>query len=395
MTENTIDNNDKKPIIMQVLPQLQSGGVERVTIDTAGFLARVDDRPTYVVSAGGALVSELEKRGVNHINLHMGSKNPLTIILNGIRLARLGKQLGIDLFHARSRAPAWSVWLASKISGIPFITTYHGAYRNKGRLSNWYNSAMVRGKCVITISDFVGSVAQKDHAALKPTLIKIYPGIDTDTFRPDHFSQEDIDQQKQAWNIPLDAPVLLVIGRIAPNKRFDLGIEALAKLPQKNIHLVMAGSDQGKTALSDSLLDLAKKRGVEDRVHLIKDFKNLPLAYALSDLVLFPTQHIETYGRITAEAGAMGKIVIATTIGAVPELIIEGETGFLIPPGDLDSLVSRIKMILSLSPEEKERLERQALHHIQQYFSAHRMYAQTLDLYKKVVAGDFMSERQV
>jgi len=382
-------NASKKPIIMQVLPRLQSGGVERVTVDTAGFLARVDELPTYVVSAGGALVAELEKNRVHHITLPVASKNPLTILVNGVRLAHLGKRLKVNLFHARSRAPAWSTWLASKLSGIPFITTYHGAYRNKGRLSNWYNSAMVRGKCVITISDFVGNVAQKDHAPLKPTLIKIYPGIDTDTFNPNRFSPEDINKQKKAWGIPLEAPIMLIIGRIAPAKRFDLGIEALARLERKDVHLVMAGSDQGKTALSDALLTLAKERGVEAQVHLIKDFKDLPLAYAVSDFVLFPTQHIETYGRISAEAGAMEKITIATTIGAVPELIVEGETGFLIPPGDLDALVFAIERVLALPPQEKEKMGRQALQHIQRHFSAHRMYAETLDLYKKVVAGKF------
>lgn len=379
---------EKKPIILQVLPRLQSGGVERVTVDTAGFLAGYDDQPTYVVSAGGALVSELNKRGVNHINLPVASKNPLTILLNGVRLARLGKQLGVDLFHARSRAPAWSVWLASKLSKIPFITTYHGAYRNKGWLSNWYNSSMVRGKCVITISDFITQVAQKDHARLKPTLIKIYPGIDTKTFNPGRFSPEDIKNQKQDWGIPLNAPVMLIIGRIAPNKRFDLSIEALAQLKRQDIHLVMAGSDQGKTELSDSLGALAKERKVDGRVHLVKDFKNLPLAYAVSDFVLFPTQHIETYGRISAEAGAMGKITIATTIGAVPELIEEGKTGLLIPPGDLNALVRAIEKILALTAEEKENMEHQALRHIQQNFSAQRMYTQTLDLYKKVISGN-------
>lgn len=382
-----LTKREKKPIILQVLPRLQSGGVERVTVDTAGFLAGFDDQPTYVVSAGGALVSELEKRGVNHITLPVASKNPFTILLNGVRLARLGKQLEVDLFHARSRAPAWSVWFASKLSKIPFITTYHGAYRNKGSLSNWYNSVMVRGKCVITISDFITQVAQQDHARLKPTLIKIYPGIDTDTFNPKRFSPIDIETQKQAWGIPLEAPVMLIIGRIAPNKRFDLSIEALARLKRQDIHLLMAGSDQGKTELSDSLIDLAKERKVDRRVHLVKDFKNLALAYAVSDLVLFPTQHIETYGRISAEAGAMGRITIATTIGAVPELIVEGKTGFLTPPGDLNALVVAIEKILALTSEEKEKMENQALQHIQQNFSAQRMYTQTLDLYKKVISG--------
>lgn len=372
---------------MQVLPRLHSGGVERVTVDTAGFLAAVDSLPTYVVSAGGLLVEELERRGVHHLTMPVDSKNPLTIIRNGFRLAKTARRLGVDLFHVRSRAPAWSVNLASKISGIPYISTYHGAYRNKGTLSNWYNSGMVRGKCVITISEFVGGVVKKDHAKLAPLLVKIYPGIDTDLFSPDRFSSEDLALQRQEFGIPEGHKVLLIIGRIVAAKRFDMAIASLAQIQRKDIHLVMAGSDQGRTALTEELLASAERLGVRDKVHFVRDFKNLPLLYAVSDIILFPTQHIETYGRITAEAGAMGKIIIAANMGAVGELIDVGKTGFLVPPGDFEALVQMIDHVLSLPDEKRYEMEQQALAHVRKNFSAHRMYEETLKLYQRVLGN--------
>jgi len=376
----------EKPIIMQILPQLNSGGVERVTIDTAGFLASIDDQPTYVVSGGGTLLCELQRRGVRHITLPMSTKNPLIVFWNAIRLAKLAKQLKIDLFHVRSRAPAWSVWLASKLTRIPYISTYHGAYRNKGWLSNLYNSAMVRGRRVITISDFVGQLVLKDHRHLSPSIHKIYPGIDTQNFTLNRFTPQDLQKQRQEWKIPDNAFVMLIIGRIALAKRFDMAIKALSQLKRKDVYLVMAGSDQGRLELSESLLTIAKKLNVENRVRLIQDFHDLPLAYAVSDLVLFPTQHIETYGRISAEAGAMCKIVIAASIGAVSELIRDGETGFLVPPGDQGALVDRIEQVLALSPKAKKKMELDSLEHVQKHFSAERMYKETLALYQDVLS---------
>lgn len=377
----------KKPIILQLVPKFNSGGVERVTIDTAGFLAQYDDVPTYVASQGGLLQAELENRGVKHITLPLATKNPFKIILNGFRLAKIVKELGVDLLHARSRAPAWSAWVASKISGKPYITTYHGAYHVNVPLKNWYNSSMARGKCVVSISDFVTRLVQERHGHLKPQIHKIYPGVDANgLLNPERFTKEDISVQRKEWCIPDDAFVMLMVGRIAKAKRFDLAVQALGRLKHNpKLYLVLAGSDQGRTELSQSLLDLAEELGVSERVRLVKDFKNIPLAYAVSDLVLFPTSHIETYGRITAEAGAMAKIVIACDIGAVAELIDEEKTGYVIPEADLDALINRIEKVIDMSTGEKQAMEKSARQHILKNFTAERMYDETLALYRQMI----------
>lgn len=377
----------KKPIILQLVPKFNSGGVERVTIDTAGFLAQYDEVPTYVASQGGLLQGELESRGVQHITLPLATKNPLKIILNGFRLAKLVKELGVDLMHARSRAPAWSAWVASKLSGKPYITTYHGAYHVNVPLKNWYNSSMARGKCVISISDFVTRLVQERHGNLNPVIHKIYPGVDANgLLNPDRFTKDDLLAQRAAWQIPEDAFVMLMLGRIAKAKRFDLAVQALGRLKDNpKLYLILAGSDQGRTELSQSLLDLAQDLGVADRVRLVKDFKNIPLAYSVADLVLFPTSHIETYGRITAEAGAMAKIVIACDIGAVAELIDEGKTGYVIPEADLDALVNRIEKVIAMTPSEKQKMESNARQHILKNFTAERMYEETLTLYRQMM----------
>lgn len=376
-----------KPIVLQIVPRFNSGGVERVTIDTAGFLAQYDDKPTYVVSGGGVLVPELEKRGVKHIRLPIATKNPFKIIMNGIHLARIARNLQVDLLHVRSRAPAWSTLIASTLTGIPFITTYHGAYKNNAPLKNWYNSVMVRGACVISISEFVSQHIRRQHADLNPEIIKIYPGVDVrDTLNPDRYRSDVLAQQRQEWNIPDDAFVMLTVGRIVKAKRFDLAVQALGTLREhQNLYLLLAGSDQGRVELSAGLLGLAEQLGVRDRVRLVSDFQDIPLVYALSDLVLFPTSLEETYGRITAEAGAMGKIIIASNSGAIAELIREGETGYIIPKDDLPALTDRILKVMSMPVEQKHAMEHKARSHIVKNFSAQRMGEETLRLYQNIV----------
>ncbi|MBW8310232.1 MAG: glycosyltransferase family 4 protein [Candidatus Paracaedibacteraceae bacterium] len=378
----------KKPVVLQIVPRLNSGGVERVTIDTAGFLAQYDDTPTYVASAGGILVPQLTQRGAIHIQLPLATKNPFKIIWNGLRLAKIVQEHGIELLHVRSRAPAWSTLIASRLTGVPFITTYHGAYRINAPLKNWYNSAMVRGKCVISISDFVSRLIKEHHKTLDPKIIKIYPGVDVRGFlNPSHYTLGDLLRQREEWDIPPDAFVMLAVGRIARAKRFDLAVRALGKLADhQNLYLVIAGSDQGRSDLSQNLLDLAQQFGVTERVRLVQDFKDIPLVYALCDLVLFPTEMMETYGRITAEAGAMGKIIIATDVGAIAELILDGETGYVFPKGNLEALVDIIRKVLSMSPEKKLSMENKARTHVGTHFNAERMYTETLKLYQEIIS---------
>lgn len=375
----------KKPIIIQILPRLTTGGVERTTVDMAGYLASLDDVPTYVVSAGGPLVAELKKSGCNHIPLPVQSKNPITILLNSLRLARLAKDTNAQLLHVHSRAPGWSVLLASKFTGIPYISTYHGAYKNKGYPSNWYNSTMARGSRVIAISEYIAKIIKRDHGHCFPKIIKIPLGIDTHVFDPERYSIADTQAQKKAWGIPPDSSVLLAIGRITVGKRYDMVIKALSQLKNQKIHLVIVGSDYGHHEVTRSLKDLALFEGVRDHVHFCNDCKDIPLAYATSDIVLFPTELPETFGRISAEAGAMGKIVIASNGGAIPEVIADGKTGYLFSVGDLDSLVERLQSVLEMPEDDRKQIEQQARDHIIKNFSADVMFSKTLQVYEDVI----------
>jgi glycosyltransferase involved in cell wall biosynthesis len=373
-----------KPIVFQIVPRLYGGGAERVSVDFAAFLSSLDDVPTYVISSGGGLVKELERSGCTHITMDVATKNPFKILKNGLRLARLAKMKQVDLFHVHSRMPAWSVYLAAHLSKIPYISTYHGAYRNEWILKNFYNSAMIRGRCVIAISDFILGIIKRDHGIKSPEIVKIYQGIDTQLFDPRRFSPMDLQHQRQEWGVPLECPLILAIGRISPGKRYDLAMTALAQLKRKDVFLVIVGSDQGSEVFAKDLRAMADKQGIRDQVRFIGDCSNIPLAYATSDVVVFPTEQQEAFGRISAEAGAMEKIVIASNVGAIPEIVRDNQTGFLFPPKNHDILCQKLESVLNMTLEERNAIGKRAREHIQNTFPAQRMYHQTLELYKKL-----------
>ena len=137
--------------ILQILPSLESGGVERGTVDITEAIVNSGGR-AIVVSSGGRLVPEIERAGGEHIRLPVNSKNPIRIFINSRAIASLVLAKGVDIIHARSRAPAWSALLAARRTNRKFVTTFHGTYNENNSIKSYYNSIMTRGDAVIAIS---------------------------------------------------------------------------------------------------------------------------------------------------------------------------------------------------------------------------------------------------
>ena len=192
-----------EPRVLQVLPELNQGGVERGTIDIANAL--VDSGySTFVCSFGGKLVAELEKLNVTHIKLPVHSKNPITIIKNIFKLKDIIKQNEINIVHARSRAPAWSSYFACWLTGCNFVTTFHGAYGAEHSLKRFYNSVMLRGKRVIAISNFILKHIETRYRCNTDRISVIHRGVDLKYFDPELVDKKRIEDVKKILNVPLN-----------------------------------------------------------------------------------------------------------------------------------------------------------------------------------------------
>ena len=126
----------KGKTILQILPNLKQGGVERGTIEMSKAI--VDAGGTaIVVSGGGAMVAQLQRIGVEHITLPVGSKNPLRWPSIRRKLRQIMTDNNTDLVHVRSRAPAWIAIPAAKALNIPVVTTVHGRFKATNMLKKY------------------------------------------------------------------------------------------------------------------------------------------------------------------------------------------------------------------------------------------------------------------
>jgi glycosyltransferase involved in cell wall biosynthesis len=372
------------PVIMQVLPSLVTGGVERGAVDVAAAIAKAGWR-SVVVSEGGPMVRELERAGATHVTLPVASKNPFTMHRNVQRLVDVIRDTGADIVHARSRAPAWSARAAARRMRVPFMTTFHGTYNAGNPLKRYYNSIMAKGARVIAISEFIARHVERVYHA-SPALVRIiHRGIDVAKFDPARVSVERQVKLAGDWRLPDGLPVVMLPGRLTRWKGQALLVDAMARLGRRDVLLLLVGSDQGRSAYRAELEARARSRGLEGITRIVDHCQDMPAAYMLADVVVSASTDPEAFGRVVAEAQAMGRPVVAPAHGAAPEILIEGETGWTFEPGRVDSLAEAIGKALALKAEARQSLAQLAIDHVRANFTKDGMCQATLDVYEELL----------
>ena len=372
--------------VLQVLPALGAqGGVERGAVEVAHAVAAAGGR-ALIASAGGPLVHELRRSGATHVTLPLDSKNPFVIRSNATALARLIEAEKIDIVHARSRAPAWSAEAAARKTGARFVTTFHGTYSAGNWLKRRYNSVMARGERVIAISGFIAGHVRRIYGVPASRIRIIHRGVDFNRFDAARVSAERVAKLAREWRLADGVPVVMLPGRLSRWKGQAVLIEAIAKLGRRDVRCMLVGSDQGRSAYRRELVRLVGRLGLNEIVRLVDHCGDMPAAYMLTDVVVSASTDPEAFGRVVAEAQALGRPVIATDHGAAREIIIPDETGWLVPPGDAAALAERLGKVLDLAAEARHRLAAQAIANVRANFTTDLMCARTLAVYDEVLA---------
>ncbi len=374
--------------ILQILPALGTGGVERGTIEVAQALAATGI-PNAVASAGGPRVADLDALGVPHYTLPLDTKNPFTIRRNAERLADLARREGFTILHARSRAPAWSACWAARSAGVTFLTTFHGVYGTSPRfLKIPYNRVMTKGAKVIAVSNFVKRHIVETYGVPEEKVVRIHRGADTRTFRPDAVSPEQVAARRAALGFAPGVPVVTLPGRLTRWKGQAVLLDALARMRHRELGCLIVGSDQGRTGYTAELKSMAARLPPETKVVFLEHADDMPCIYALSEIVVnASSDQPEAFGRVIPEAQAMGIVTVGTAHGGACETIDDGVTGFLVPPGDIDALAAKLDEVLDLPADRKAAIRAAALDSVRTNFSTDRMCAETIALYRSLDAG--------
>ena len=377
--------------VLQVIPKLGYGGAETGCYDIAHYLPE-NGCKSFIVTSGGELLKFVDKKKVKVFRLPVQSKNPLLILINAIILTFIILFNNISIIHARSRAPAWSCLIASKITSRKFVTTFHGTYNFKSNLKKLYNSVMVRSDLIIAGSNFIFSHIKENYSNYlnqKKKLLVVFRGINVDYFDPTTKLETEEKKLLKQWEIEKDKKIILLPGRLTTWKGQEVFIEAInlvnIELGYEAFYAVILGSDQGRDLYKKKLIRLSEQYRLTKQLRFIDHCKDMALAYKVSDIIVSASIEPEAFGRVSVEAQSMEKPIIASNIGGSNETVVDEKTGYLFKAGDAKSLSQKILKTLTIDETQLKLIGNEGRKNIVQKFNVEKMCFSTYSEYKRLI----------
>ena len=382
----------KKIKVLQVIPKLGYGGAETGCYDLAHFLPEKGSK-SYIATSGGELLKFIDKKKVKVFRLPVQSKNPLLILFNTLILSIIIIFYNINIVHARSRAPAWSCFFATKITFRKFVTTFHGTYNFNNQIKKFYNSIMVRSDLVIAGSNFIFSHISQNYGNFflkkKRKLLVIFRGINTSYFHNKKIMPIKVDKFSREYKIDRNKFIILMPGRLTPWKGQKVFIEAIKILSEKedisSVEAIILGSEQGRTIYKKQLTALVQQYRLNKVIKFIDQCDEMPVAYMISNLVVSSSIEPEAFGRISVEAQSMEVPIIASNIGGSKETIISNKTGFLFESGNPNALAETITMVMKKDYNSLKSIGFEGRKNVLKKFDVDKMCYTTFTEYKKLI----------
>ena len=382
----------KKIKVLQVIPRLGYGGAEMGCFDLAHFLPERDYK-SFILTSGGELLRFVDKKKVKVFKLPVQSKNPILILFNAAMISFLILFYNINIVHARSRAPAWSCFLATKFTFRKFVTTFHGTYNFNNRIKKFYNSIMVRSDLVIAGSNFIFSHINENYGNFflkkKRKLLVIFRGINTNYFNPQKILPIKLDKFSRQNDIDRNKFIILLPGRLTYWKGQKIFIEAINLLSKKNdiplFEAIILGSDQGKNVYKKQLTNLVQQYRLNKIIKFIDQCEEMPIAYGIANLVCSCSSEPEAFGRVAVESQSMQIPIIASNIGGSKETIIKDKTGFLFKNKDPIDLANLIVAVMQKNHNSIKSIGFDGRKNVLKKFDVDKMCQTTFTEYKKLI----------
>tara|TARA_Y100001970_G_scaffold279845_1_gene387868 strand:- start:3026 stop:4174 length:1149 start_codon:yes stop_codon:yes gene_type:complete len=377
--------------VLQVIPRLGYGGAETGCYDIAHFLAEKKCK-SYIITTGGPLLKFIRKDRVKVLRLPVRSKNPILILLNTILISLIIIFLRIDIVHARSRAPAWSCFFSCKITRTKFVTTFHGIYNFSNKLKKFYNSVMVRSDLIIAGSNYVFNHIHKNYSNLindQKRLLVIFRGINTQYFDNSNITNDKVQKFNSILNLSSEKVKILLPGRLTRWKGQEMFIQSLnllkKKYNKKNFQAIIVGSHQGRKVYFKKLVSATEQYGLKNDVFFLQHVNEMPVAYYVSDIVVSSSIEPEAFGRVSVEAQAMRRPILASNHGGSKETIIDGNSGFLFENNNPQALAENLNKLIEMDKDKLQSIGNEGRKNILKKFDVEQMCYSTFLEYKKLI----------
>lgn len=363
--------------ILQIVPSMREDTVARTAIDVAYALLQAGAR-ALIAAEEGPLVAELRSFGGEWLPLVNDTLNPLKLRRNAKALEHIIAAERVDIVHAQSIGGAWSADRAASQIAVWLVTTLPDVPATSGLRALWAG-ALARGDRVITPSNYAAAPIIARYGLPRERLTVIPRSIDTATFDPAVVSGDRIEALRKAWRITGGDRILLVPGRVAPWNGQAILPDVARTLLERGLRgfvLVLAGEHTTYQKYARFLMQEAKDKGVDSLIRRTGHCRDLPAAFAAAEAVVVPAVEPPLLGRVVAQAQAMGRPVITSDVGMLPEHIVtppempeDVRTGWAVPVDDAVGFARAIDAALALDDKAYRAMSARARQFAEYMFS--------------------------
>jgi glycosyltransferase involved in cell wall biosynthesis len=349
--------------VLIVVPSLDTGAADAGALGLTCVLTAAGHRAV-VASRAGRLVADVTAAGGEFVPLDLASNNPAVMLRNAVTLARIARERNCDAIHALGRTAGWSAWLAARLRGIPFVTSWYKGFREQNIFKHAYNGVMARGDRVVALSEQIAQLVHDRYGTPWQRISVVPSSIDLERFDPAAVSAERIAAMRAAWGVKPETKVILITGRILRRKGHHVVVRAAQRLKEmgmKDFLCVFVGEDRGHTRYTGELWDLVLTTDTIDVIRMAAPVYDMPAAYAVASVVVSAAVQPEGLQRAILEAQAMGRPVIVSDLGAGPEVVLTAPavpesriTGLRFAAGD-DAAFAATVLRLFAMPEAARR----------------------------------------
>ncbi len=384
----------QKLTVLIVVPTIDVGAAEAGAVELLRILASAGHRPI-IVARGGRMEQEIADLGVEFVRLNAASKNPIVILRNAWALARIARERHCDVIHAHGRAPAWSAYIAARLTRVPLLTTWYKGFREQNVFKHIYNSIMVLGYRVVASSDQLADLIKDRYGTPWERIVVVPASVDVEKFDPAGISAERIEAVRRAWGVERDTRVILVVGRMLRRKGHHLMLIAAQRLKAMGLrNFICVFEDRGGTRYAEELWDLVLATNTADVVRMVAASEDRPAVYAAATVAVSAATQAEGVQRAILEAQAMGCPVLVSDLGAGPEVVLtppavpeERMTGLRFSSGDDAALAASLVRLFSMPEAARRAIGIRGRAWVMAQFTPALVAERTLRLYADVAKG--------
>jgi glycosyltransferase involved in cell wall biosynthesis len=379
--------------VLIVAPSLEVGAADAGAVGLVRVLTAAGHR-AIVASRAGRLVADVTAAGGEFVALDLASNNPMVMLRNTAVLIRLARERQCDAIHALGRAAAWSAWLAARLSGIPFVTSWYKGFREQNIFKHLYNGIMARGDRVVAVSEQIAQLIHDRYGTPWERIAVVPTSIDFEHFNPANVSRGRVEAMRRAWGVKPDTKVILITGRILRRKGHHVVVRAVKRLKEmglKNFLCVFVGEDRGRTRYTGELWDLVLATGTMDVIRMAAPVADMPAAYAVASVVVSAAVQPEGLQRAILEAQAMARPVLVSELGAGPDVVLTAPavpesriTGLRFQSGDDAALTAALLRVFSMPEPTRATIGARGRDWVLGHFNAAVVAEQTLRLYREI-----------